>query len=70
MPRRVIRCRADEVMAGDTIVVKEGRIRKFYHVCEIGQFMGMMEIIYNGRSGDFVKIKCSAAKIMHVREEY
>jgi hypothetical protein len=31
----ITRYDADQIAAGDTIVIKEGKIRRFYHVCEV-----------------------------------
>lgn len=48
---RLVRYRADEIEAGDTIVIKEGNIRKFYHVCEVRIDRDRVDIVYNVRNG-------------------
>lgn len=70
MPRRIIRIYADELYAGDTIVIKEGTIRKFYHVCEVAQDGDRIRYTYNGRGGEFVHEEVKADDRLRVREEY
>jgi len=68
---KVIRIRADELMAGDHIVVKEGTIRKYFHVCEveIDNLEGTVSYIYNAR-GKFVHVDgIKQTDILQVREE-
>jgi hypothetical protein len=38
---------ARKLRAGDALVVKEGRIRRFYHICEVGVNRQGVEIVYN-----------------------
>jgi hypothetical protein len=70
----VITIRARDIMAGDSLVVKEGRIRKYYHVCEVSKhrinYKWYVEIIYNGRGGEFIVTKLRGIKKIQVREEY
>lgn len=66
--RRIIRIRADELMAGDTLVVKEGSIRKFYHVCEVAQDGDRIRYVYNVRHG-FKHEEAKAGDKLRVREE-
>jgi len=49
--RKVITIRADEVEAGDRIVIKEGSIRKFFPVCEVQQRGSRVWVIYRGVNG-------------------
>lgn len=49
--RKVITVRADEVMAGDRIVIKEGSIRKFFPVCEVQQRGQRVLVIYRAPTG-------------------
>jgi hypothetical protein len=53
--RKVITIRADEVEAGDRIVIKEGSIRKFFPVCEVQQRGHDVTIVYRAPSG-FVRL--------------
>jgi hypothetical protein len=60
---KVIRIRADEVEAGDRIVIKEGTIRKSFPVCE---FQQDIVIVYRAPSG-FVRLPMKAHDKVRVR---
>ena len=74
MPRKVIRIRARDVEAGDALVVQEGRIKKYYHICEVYKYRvhhkWFVEITYNGRRGAFEVIKLRGVKPISIREEW
>lgn len=65
---KIVRYDADMIEAGDTIVVKEGRIRKFYHICEFGMVGDKVHIVYNGRHGEFVHLRLDADDRVAIRE--
>ena len=65
--RKVITVRADEVMAGDRIVVVEGRIRKFFPVCEIQQRGTRVWVTYRGVNG-FVTLPYDDDEAVRVRD--
>lgn len=68
MSRRIIRIRADELMAGDTLVVKQGTIRKFYHVCEVQVHGRKVHYVYKVQYG-FVHNDARGRDVLRVREE-
>jgi hypothetical protein len=63
---KVIRIRADEVEAGDRIVIKEGTIRKSFPVCEFQQRGKDIVIVYRAPSG-FVRLPMKAHDKVRVR---
>jgi hypothetical protein len=63
---KVIRIDADEVMAGDRIVIKEGTIRKSFPVCEFQQRGNDVTIVYRAPSG-FVRLHMKADDRVRVR---
>lgn len=65
--KRIIKIDADEVMAGDRIVISDGSIRKFFHVCEISIKAGRVSIIYNVPNG-FGHIECKPDDRVRVRD--
>lgn len=44
---KVITITAEEVEAGDYLVIREGRVRKFFHVCEVIVKGRKVEITYD-----------------------
>jgi hypothetical protein len=64
---KITRLYADELEAGDTLVVKEGSIRKFYHICEI-QIRGRdIKVVYNTRF-DTEEVMLDADDRVRIRE--
>lgn len=49
--RSVITILARKVTAGDSLVVKKGSVRKFYHICEVEIGKSRVVVIYNGDKG-------------------
>jgi hypothetical protein len=45
---RIVRLYADQLEAGDILVVKEGSIRKYYHICELSIVGQEVRVTYNG----------------------
>lgn len=68
LPRQIIRIRADDLMAGDILVVKEGSIRKYYHVCEVAIDGTRVRYVYNDKYG-FTHNEAKARDVLRVREE-
>jgi hypothetical protein len=58
---------ADQIEAGDTIVIKEGSVRKFYHVCEVLVNGDKVHIVYNLRYG-FVHLHLKESDKVRIRE--
>lgn len=48
---KVITITAEEVEAGDYLVIREGRVRKFHHVCEVSVKGRRVDITYNAPWG-------------------
>lgn len=48
---KIITIRADEVEAGDRIVIKKGTIRKFFPVCEVQQRGDRVWVTYRSVDG-------------------
>lgn len=65
---RVIRIYADEVAAGDYIVLNTDRGRRVYHVCEVGVNGRTVTIVFNAQGG-FVRKHYDADERIKVREE-
>lgn len=65
--RKVITIRADEVEAGDRIVIKEGSIRKFFPVCEIQQKGRNVLVVYRAPSG-FVRLNFEDDDAVRVKD--
>jgi hypothetical protein len=65
--RKVITIRADEVEAGDRIVIKEGSIRKFFPVCEFQQRGHRVWVTYRSRDG-FVTLPFEDDDAVRVRD--
>lgn len=55
---KVIRIRADELQAGDRIVITQGRIRKTFPVVEVQwrEVGNLVSYVYKGRGGEFVHV--------------
>lgn len=69
---KVARIRADELQAGDRIVVTEGRIRKTYPVVEVQwrEIGNLVSYVYKGRGGEFIHINnVSGKRRMTVRDD-
>jgi hypothetical protein len=64
---RIIRIRADEIMAGDKLVVKEGSIRRYLPVCEVHVRSNVVEIIYIDR-GRFTHTSFDGDDVVRVRD--
>jgi hypothetical protein len=64
---KVSRYDADQIEAGDTIAIKEGRIRRYYRVCEWHQNGDKIHIVYRGRDG-FVHLHLSPTDRVRIRE--
>lgn len=64
--RKSIRIRAEDVEAGDLIVIKDGTIRKYRHVCEVSVKEGRVHIIYNvpGGFGHIRKRATAAVRVV------
>jgi hypothetical protein len=65
---RVISVYAWEVQAGDYLVVKDGSIRKSFHVCETGSRGNKIELVYNGVRHEFVRISLHVNDVVKIRE--
>lgn len=57
---------AGDLHAGDIIVVVEGNIRKYYHVCEVSQYRGKTSIVYNTPQG-FEREQCDDDDMLRIR---
>jgi hypothetical protein len=64
---RITRYDADQVEAGDTIAIKEGRVRRFYHVCEVHVKGDQVQIVYNVRYG-FERLSLKESDRVSIRE--
>ena len=70
MKKKIISVYAYEVQAGDTIVVKQGNVRKFFHVCEFALINEeRCMIVYNGSRGEFVRIDKGVNDTVRIRIE-
>jgi hypothetical protein len=58
---------ADQIEAGDTIAIKEGKIRRFYHVCEVLIKGSTVQIVYRDKTG-FVRLNMDADDPVRIRE--
>lgn len=63
---KIVRIRAERLHAGDTIVIKEGSIRKFYHVCEVGVTKDAVHFVYQSL-GRYVHNDVERDAIIRVR---
>jgi hypothetical protein len=65
---KIIRVYADQVEAGDYIIVDTDRGRRVYHVCEVGISDQKVTIIYNARHG-FEREQFDASDRVRIRED-
>lgn len=64
---KVTRYDADQVAAGDMIAIKEGKIRRFYHVCEVLINGSNVHIVYNVKFG-FEHLHLKSEDPVRIRE--
>jgi hypothetical protein len=64
----ITRYDADQIAAGDTIVIKEGKIRRFYHVCEVSISGDDVHIVYNNGRAGFAHLQMKADDPIRIRE--
>lgn len=57
---------AGDLQAGSQLVVQEGRIKKFYHVCEVGITGDKVMFVYNGPRG-FEREDCEPDDLIQIR---
>ena len=60
------RIRAEKLEAGDTIVIKDGSIRKFFHVCEVFVDQEGVTFGYDTKSGKEV-VECEHDDVLRIR---
>jgi hypothetical protein len=65
---RVIRIYADQIGAGDYIVIKTDRGLRAYHVCEVGVSEQKITIVYNDKHG-FVREQYDASDRIRIRDD-